>query len=126
MLIMLGRKCLCRFADTKSLPHLRLFLAMMKTFKHVYSLEFIVQSLTGSEVLEDMKSHPAQLLESCARHLLNASCEASPQSTDSVKLCVEVMIWIAIHTGQADHAAKIFLQICQVGDLYGSLFLFEP
>lgn len=114
ILTMLGSNCLSEFANKKSLPHLRLFLAMMKTFKHVYSLEFIVQSLTGSDVPEARKSHPTQLLEACASHLLNATCEASPQSTDAVELCVEVMIWIAIHTGQADNAAEFFLQFCQV------------
>ena len=114
ILIMLGSNCLNRFTEKKSIPHLRLFLALMKTFKHVYRLEHIVQSLTGFDSLEAGKSQPSQLLEACATCLLNTTCKASLQSTDTVELCVEVTIWIAIHTGHAGHAAKVFLALCQV------------
>lgn len=118
ILTMVGSNCLNMFTEKRSLPHLRLFLALLKTFKGVYNLEHVVQSLSGSESLQAGKAHPSQLLETCASRLLSSLYdEALLQSRDVVELHVEVAIWIAIHTGQVSHGAKIFFELCQVCDI---------
>ena len=114
ILTRLGTNCLNRFAERRSVPHLRLFLALLKTFRNVYKLELIVKSLSASESLEAGNSHPTQLLETCASCLLNSLEEGVLQSTDTIELRVEVTIWIAIHTGQTSLAPKVFLGLCQV------------